>query len=221
MPLFLLVRHGQNEYVAKGRLAGRLPGVHLNETGTKQAQALADALKSAPVKAVYASPLDRTMETAQPIANALGLEVIPREGLLEIDFGKWQDKKIKKLSKKKLWRVVQHTPSMMEFPEGETFANAQTRVVNELIELSKLHSSEDLIVCVFHSDAIKLAIAYFLGLPLDLFQRLTIGTASISTIFIGEGAARVININYNLQFEFPKPEQKKDLKGKESKKEKS
>ncbi len=186
-----------------------------------QAQALADALKSAPVKAVYASPLDRTMETAQPIANALGLEVIPREGLLEIDFGKWQDKKIKKLSKKKLWRVVQHTPSMMEFPEGETFANAQTRVVNELIELSKLHSSEDLIVCVFHSDAIKLAIAYFLGLPLDLFQRLTIGTASISTIFIGEGAARVININYNLQFEFPKPEQKKDLKGKESKKEKS
>lgn len=217
MAVFLLVRHGQNEYVSKGRLAGRLPGVHLDDKGKAQAKALADMLKSAPVKAVYSSPIDRTMETAQPIAEALGLEIIPREGLLEIDFGTWQDKTLKQLQRRKLWKVVQGKPSMMEFPEGETFANAQARVVKELITLSGKHKKDDLVVCVSHSDVIKLATAYFLGLPIDLFQRLTISTASITSIFIADHSARVFNINYSLNFELPQPGKTKDKKVKKGK----
>ena len=99
MTVILFIRHGENDYVKKGRLAGRLPGVHLNKKGQMQAQAVADRLCKVPIKAVYSSPLERTMETAEPLAKALGLEVIQRPGLVELDFGEWQDKKLKGLSR--------------------------------------------------------------------------------------------------------------------------
>lgn len=218
MPAILLIRHGENEYVKKGRLAGRLPGVHLNEKGRDQAEALGEALAQAPVKAVYSSPLERTMETASPIANALGLEVIPREGLLEIDFGKWQDKKLKKLSKRKKWRVVQSRPSLMRFPKGETFLEAQQRGVQELEALSAMHDPKDVIVCVSHSDLIKLLVAYYLGLPLDLFQRLMIAPASITTLYLDKTHAFLLNLNHSIAFQVPKPPEKKPEKDEEGKK---
>jgi probable phosphoglycerate mutase len=197
MPVVLLIRHGENEYVKKGRLAGRLPGVHLNDKGRAQAAALAEALKNTPLKAVYSSPLDRTIETATPIAEAHKLEVIPREGLLEVDVGKWQDKTLKQLARQKLWKIVQARPSHARFPEGETFAQAQLRMVSEISELCTRHKPKDIFACIGHSDMIKLAVAYYLGLPLDMFQRLTVGPASISTIHIHpEGGARLINLNH-------------------------
>jgi len=159
MPTILMIRHGENEYVKKGRLAGRLPGVHLNDKGRQQAVDLAKALAKAPIKAVYSSPLDRTMETATPIAQALGLEVIPREGLLEIDFGDWQNKTLKSLRRLKLWKVVQRSPSLMRFPEGESFSEAQHRAVREIENLCGMHKPEELFVCVSHSDLIKLVAA--------------------------------------------------------------
>lgn len=205
MPIILLVRHGENDYVKKGRLAGRLPGVHLNKKGISQAQAVADKLKDAPVKAVYSSPLERTMETAEPIAKALGLEVIPREGLIEVDFGEWQDQKVKGLSRRKIWRVVQYTPSQMRFPGGESFAEAQYRICRELDTLAGQHEAKDMIVCVSHSDIIKLAVAYYIGLPLDLFQRLSVSPASITPLVVGEGGPRLLALNVDLSFTLPKP----------------
>jgi probable phosphoglycerate mutase len=195
MPIILLIRHGENEYVKKGRLAGRLPGVSLNEKGRAQAEALGKALKTSPIKAVYSSPLERTMETAQPIAEARNLKVIPREGLLEINYGTWQDKTLKQLRRRVLWKVVQHNPSMAHFPDGESFATAQQRISNELQTLCNQHKPKDVIVCVSHSDIIKLAIAYYLGLPLDLFQRLMVMPASISTLHFGKTSSRLINLN--------------------------
>jgi probable phosphomutase (TIGR03848 family) len=197
MPLILLIRHGENEYVSKGRLAGRLPAVHLNDKGRAQAAALAEALKQTPIKAVYSSPLERTMETAAPLAAARKLEVVPRDGLIEVDFGKWQDKTLKQLARQKLWKVVQSQPSQACFPEGETFAQAQLRIVEELTELCSLHKAKDIIACVGHSDMIKLAVAYFLGLPLDLFQRLHVQPASVSTLMFHPGGdVRLINLNH-------------------------
>ncbi|HUF39720.1 MAG TPA: MSMEG_4193 family putative phosphomutase [Anaerolineales bacterium] len=195
MPAVLLVRHAENDYVRKGRLAGRLPGVHLNERGRVQAEKLAEVLKDVPVKAVYSSPLDRTLETAEPIAAAHGLAVIERPGLIELDFGDWEDKTLKALRRRKLWQTVQQRPSLMRFPDGETFAEAQLRVAAEIDTLHRLHKPKDLIVCVSHSDLIKLALAYFLGLPLDLFQRIMIAPASISTLLFGEGQVQVANMN--------------------------
>jgi len=205
MPTILLIRHGDNDYVRKGRLAGRKPGVHLNEAGRQQAEKLGKMLSTAPIQAVYSSPLERAMETAGPIAAAKGLEIIQREGLLELDFGDWQDKTLKALRRRKLWKTVQARPSMMRFPNGETFAEAQLRVADELEALRAMHKPGDLFVCVAHSDLIKLAIAYHMGLPLDLFQRLVISPASISTIHLSENAAQVVNVNFNPSLQFSPP----------------
>ncbi len=199
MTVFLLIRHGENEYVASGRLAGRLPGIHLNAAGRAQAQALADSLRGLPVEAVYSSPLERTLETAEPIAAACGLPVIPRQGLLEVDFGAWQGEAIKTLQQRALWRTVQRAPARMRFPGGETFSQAQQRIAEELERLRRRHPApESLVVCVSHSDLIKLAAAYYLGLPLDLFQRLHVAPASITALRLNaEGPAALLALNHS------------------------
>lgn len=198
MTTILLIRHGENEYVAKGRLAGRLPGVHLNEKGKKQADILAETLSKAPVSAIYSSPLVRCIETAEPLAKVLKQDVLQRDGLLEIDFGTWQDKTLKSLRRRKLWKTVQNHPSRMEFPEGETFVGAQNRIVQEIEALKNQHAPKEMIACFAHSDVIRLALAYFIGTPLDLFQRITVSPASISTIYLGKTGVRIINVNHNI-----------------------
>jgi probable phosphomutase (TIGR03848 family) len=215
MPTFLLIRHGENEYVAKGRLAGRLPGVHLNENGKKQAEMVAKAFAKAPIKAIYSSPMERCMETAKSLADALDLKIIPTQGLIEVDFGKWQDKTLKQLQNRKLWKVVQANPSRMEFPDGETFVNAQLRIVQALETLARKHDTKDLIACFSHSDLIKLAVSYYLGQPIDLFQRIMISPGSVSMLHLGEMGAQIINVNHradNLPFPQHKSKAKKKPK---------
>lgn len=205
MTTLLLIRHGENDYVKEGRLAGRLPGVHLNEKGREQAALLAEKLREAPIKAVYSSPLDRTMETAGPLAQALGLEVIPRPGLLEADYGNWENRKLRGLSRLKEWRGVQLTPSLVRFPRGETFFETQMRIIAELETLRNMHDPQDMLACVFHSDPIKLAVAYYLGLPLDLFQRINVSPASVTVLEIGNWGSRLVALNYDFSLTFSKP----------------
>ena len=94
MPLLLLIRHGENDFTKKHKLAGYTPNVHLNERGLSQAQALGDALKEVPIKAIYSSPLERARDTAAPIAAARKLEVQVERGLLETNVGKWQGRSL-------------------------------------------------------------------------------------------------------------------------------
>lgn len=204
MVVILLIRHGENDYVKKGRLAGRLPEVHLNQHGQEQARRVAEGLKDAPIRAIYSSPLERTMETARPLANLLNLEIISRPGLIEVDVGEWQGERVKALSKQKLWRVVQGSPSVLRFPQGETFAEAQLRISSEILALAGMHEPKDVIACFTHSDPIKLAMAYFLGMPLDLFQRIHLAPASVTTLMVGEMGGRVLNLNYEFSFTLPK-----------------
>src|SRR5512147_3121445 len=105
MPLLLLIRHGENEYVKTGKLAGRIPGVHLNEKGQKQAQALGKALMNVPIKAVYSSTLERAMETAGPIAESHKLTIIQEPDLMDTDIGRWQGRSLKVLRLTKLWKI--------------------------------------------------------------------------------------------------------------------
>jgi len=198
MPMILLIRHGENDYVKLGRLAGRLPGVDLNQTGLNQAKLLADKLASAPIKAIYTSPLERAMQTALPLAEANQKEMVVRERLLEIDYGDWQGKSLKSLRRRKLWKVVQTQPSRVRFPGGESFAEAQQRVCQELENLANNHSEKDLVLCFTHADMIKLALAYYLGIPLDLFQRLVVSTCSISTLYIGKHGVRLVALNIDV-----------------------
>lgn len=201
--LLLLIRHGENDYTKRGRLAGRLPGVHLNARGQEQARALAEALKNVSLAAVYSSPLERAVETAAPIASAHRLEVQIEAGLTETGVGKWQGRSWKVLRLTRAWKTVQASPSRFRFPEGETFYECQARVVTALEGIIRRHKAKDIVACVFHADPIKLAVAYYLGLPLDHFQRLGCDTGSVAMLFVGESGATLLKWNQRPPFDFP------------------
>lgn len=203
MPLLLLIRHGENDYVKTGKMAGRLPGVHLNEKGQKQAQALGEALKDVPIKAIYASPLERAMETANPIAEAHKLKIEKKSDLMDTNVGKWQGKSLALLRLTKAWKVVQNAPSRFHFPEGESFLDLQRRIANVMEEIVKKHNKpKDVVAVVFHADPIKLAVSHFLGLPLDHFQRLSCDTGSLTAIYAGETGANLVKLNHRPPFDF-------------------
>jgi len=202
MSLLLLIRHGENDYTKTHKLAGRLPKVHLNKHGQKQAQALADALTNVPIKAIYSSPLERTMETAKPIAKSLGLAIHKEKGLLETNVGDWQGRSLKRLYLYKHWKVVQRAPSRAQFPNGETFYECQNRIVSTIDGILARHKQKDIIACVFHADPIKLAVAHYIGLPLDQFQRLGCNTGSVSVLVIGEMGASLMKLNQRPPFDF-------------------
>jgi probable phosphoglycerate mutase len=176
--------------------------VHLNARGQKQAQALGEALKDVPIRAVYSSPLERAMETAAPIAFPRGLQIVPESDLMDTDVGKWQGRSWKVLRLTKAWKMVQHTPSRFRFPEGESFPETQLRVVNVLERIICKHKSQDVVAVVFHADPIKLAVAHFLGLPLDRFQRLGCETGSVTMLHVGETGANLVKLNQHPPFDF-------------------
>jgi probable phosphomutase (TIGR03848 family) len=192
--LVLLVRHGQTPTTGS-TLPGRARGLHLADAGRAQAQAAADriaALKD--VAAVYASPLERTRETAKPIAEARGLKVQIERGLLECDFGAWTGSKLRDLMKLPEWQTVQRYPSGFRFPDGESFAEMQTRMVGAIDTLVARHPGET-IVAVSHADPIKAALAQALGTHLDLFQRIIVSPCSISAVLYGPTGPAVLAAN--------------------------
>jgi probable phosphomutase (TIGR03848 family) len=195
----LLVRHGTTPTTGKV-LPGRAPGLHLSEEGRSQAEsvatriaALAGGGASRPV-AVYASPLERTAETAKPIARQLGLRVRTERGLLECDFGAWTGASLKTLSKKQEWGQVQRNPSGFRFPGGESFLEMQARITLAIARLTALHRGET-IVAVSHADPIKAAVATAAGTHLDLFQRLTISPCSVSVLAYSGAGPHVLAVN--------------------------
>ena len=210
MPLILLIRHGENDYVKTSKMAGRIPGIHLNEHGRKQAQALGEALKDFPITAIYSSPLERALETSAPIAEARKLEINQEPDLMDTNIGKWEGKSWKVLSLTKAWKIVQNAPSRFRFPEGESFAEAQIRYANALERIvKKHHKPKDIIAVIFHADPIKLAISHFLGLPLDHFQRLSCNTGSLTMLHVSEAGANLVKLNQRPPFDFLPAEKKK------------
>jgi probable phosphomutase (TIGR03848 family) len=198
MCILLLVRHGDNDYIHAGRLPGRLPGIHLNENGRSITNEVAGRLSSIPVQAIYSSTLERAMETAELIAQPQKMEVIPREGLIELDIGEWQGRRLSNLKRSKLWRYVQYSPSRFRFPGGESFYEAQQRICKEIEFLGHQHGSRELIICVSHGDPIRLAVAYYLGMPLDMFQRLHVAPSSITALCIDQAETRLLFLNYEV-----------------------
>lgn len=192
--LILLVRHGQTPTTGKV-LPGRAPGLHLAEVGHQQAQRAAERIAELKtVDAIYASPLERARETAAPIAAARGMKVQIDKGLLECDFGDWTGAELKKLMKLPEWGTVQRAPSTFTFPGGESFNAMQTRMVSAIDQLRAKHAG-GVVVCVSHADPIKAAVAHAMGTHIDLFQRIVIGTCSITAIAYGFGAPIVLTVN--------------------------
>jgi len=194
MTTFLLIRHA--EYAGIGAaLIGRTPGIHLDERGQAQAQALAARLGDLPIRAVYTSPLERARETALPLGQRLGVQLKVCWELNEIDFGEWQGRAFAELGDQPRWQRWNAFRSGGIPPGGETMLAAQERIVQAIAACRQQHPHAA-VALVSHSDMIKAALAYFLGMPLDLLGRLEIAPASASALRIDDYGAQLLLLNH-------------------------
>jgi probable phosphomutase (TIGR03848 family) len=193
--MILLVRHGATPTTGK-ILPGRAPGLHLAPKGRAQADVTAEwiAAMAKPPTAIYASPLERTRETAAPIAAALGLRIRTARGLIEADVGEWTEKSLARLYKTKEWPTVQRWPSGFRFPGGESFTEMSTRSMTAVLALVDDHPGET-VVAVSHADPIKAIVAAAAGIPLDLMQRLVISPCSVSALLFTAGGPAILSVN--------------------------
>jgi probable phosphomutase (TIGR03848 family) len=194
MTKFLLVRHATTDSVGK-RLSGRLAGVHLNENGRQQASNLAEKLKGLSIAAVYSSPLERTVQTADAISKILDLKPIFCEDFLEINFGEWTNLTFQELDSEPQFKRFNSFRSFTRVPGGESMPEAQLRMIKGIEKLCHKHPDETVVI-VSHSDLIKATIAYYSGIHLDMFQRIEISPASVSIIEMGGDYAVIQLVNY-------------------------
>jgi probable phosphomutase (TIGR03848 family) len=184
----ILVRHGRTTANTSGVLAGRTPGVRLDEVGRTQAERTAERLATVPLTAVVTSPLERCRQTARAILKTQQRPpaTATERGITECDYGSWQGRPLQELAKEPLWKTVQGQPSAAVFPHGESMATMQARSVNAVRRLDALyeaeHGSGAVWVAVSHGDIIKSVLADALGMHLDLFQRIHVDPGSVSIV---------------------------------------
>ncbi len=201
MTVILLVRHGETDYVGR-RLSGWTRGVHLNAHGREQAQAVAQAMCDLPLRAIYSSPLERAVETAAPLARRLELAIVRRRELIEVNYGDYTGRTFPSLRRLQFWKEVHRHPSRVRFPGGESFLEVQERVARALLAMCHDHPHE-MVAAFAHGDVIRLGLAYALGVPLDLYQRLTVAPASISVVAFEPRGTRLVTVNHSSGSPFP------------------
>ena len=189
----VLVRHAVTAQTGP-LLSGRTPGIDLSDEGRAQAEALGARMADLPVDVVYASPIERTIQTADALARPHGLEVQALEGVIEADYGDWTGCKLADLAQTDLWKVVQRAPSRVTFPGGEAMAAMQQRTVAALEALVTAHPGH-LVVVVSHADPIKAAIAQFTGVHLDFFQRIVVSPASVTAFAFTHHGVSMLKCN--------------------------
>jgi probable phosphomutase (TIGR03848 family) len=218
MATLILVRHGRTTANAGGTLAGRLPGVRLDDTGEEQVRRIGERLAPVPVAALVSSPLERCKQTARAIAVAhpATLRIASDRGLSECDYGDWQGRALKDLAKEPLWKTVQTQPSAAVFPGGESMVTMQSRAVSAVrrhdAAVEAEHGPGAVWVAVSHGDIIKSILADALGMHLDLFQRIHVDPASVSIISYTSTRPYVLASNTHagdLSWLTPKPGRKR------------
>lgn len=190
--IFHLLRHG--EPAVLGRINGRLPGVGLSAKGRSEIAAVAVRLAAEKIAAIYSSPLQRTRETAEILADRLGLPILYREDVIELDFGAWTGLTPAAIRKDERWQVWNTRRSIAATPGGESWREVQERVVNALFDLQQTHPDETVLI-ISHGDVIRAALLFALGMPLDFYSRIEIALASISTIRLDGGGIGVLGLN--------------------------
>lgn len=190
-----LIRHASNDWMKSGRLAGWTPEIHLNDEGRAQAEALGERLATARLRAVYSSPLERALETANAIvAHYTEMEVKLVSDLGEVQYGEWTGKQLRQLARSELWRVIQQSPARARFPAGESLREMQSRAIAAVEKIVADHPSGAVAV-VSHGDVIKALVAHYAGIHLDLFQRIIISPASISIIGLSPAGQAIYRLN--------------------------
>ena len=187
------VRHAVTADTGK-KLSGWTEGIPLTEEGQAQAQTTADVLQRVTLKAVYTSPLDRTLQTARAIARPHGLKVRVARDIGEVGYGRWTGRSMKVLMRTKLWTKVQQWPSGTRFPDGESLREVQVRAIAAVEKIAEEHPDQD-VCCVSHGDVIKLVMAHYLGVHVDLFQRIVVGPGSISAVGLSDRGPLVLALN--------------------------
>jgi len=193
MTTFLLIRHGLTDAVGT-LMTGHEPGVHLNATGRDQAATLPERLNNVPLAAIYASPLERTRQTAQPVADARGLQMQIEPRFIEVDFGGWTNRRFADLAGDPHWQLYNAYRGVSRPPQGEGLIDVQARTVEALLELHERHPHE-VVAIVSHADTLRAILLYFLGMPVDFVQRLELSPARISVLQLGDGAPHIIQVN--------------------------
>jgi probable phosphomutase (TIGR03848 family) len=198
MSTIIFLRHGHSAANATDTLTGHLPGIGLSSTGKKQALALVERIGKNRIDYLHVSPIERCQLTIDPwlrsknSSSLLSMEI--RDGLSEIDFGDWSGKKLSSLRRNPLWKDVQHHPSSVTFPGGESFRKAQKRAVAAVEQIVSMKGDKTHLV-VSHSDTIKLVLVHHLGMKLDDFQKLNISPASFSILRTHKGSSSILAIN--------------------------
>jgi probable phosphomutase (TIGR03848 family) len=196
MSRFYLIRHGENDLVGHA-IAGRSPGVHLNAAGRQQAERIAQRLSSHPIDKIVSSPLERSRETAAPLAKRLHLEIEIRENLIEANFGEWTRKSIEELDRDPRWRQWNCFRSGSRIPGGESMLEVQARMIGEVERLRREHPGKTLAL-FSHGDPIRSILTYYLGMPLDLLLRISMSTASLSIVRIEDWGPQVECMNVEI-----------------------
>jgi probable phosphomutase (TIGR03848 family) len=193
MGLVLLVRHAVTDGTGR-RLMGRTPSIHLSDRGREQASHLAGRLGRVPLAAVYASPLERCVETAEAITAGRRITVQLEPGLNEVDYGRWTGRSVARAAGAGLWKQVQHHPGSVRFPGGESLGETQRRSVAAVDGAAERHRRR-VVALVTHGDVIRLALAHYAGVHIDLFQRIVVGPASVSAVMLDGGIPRILRVN--------------------------
>ena len=193
MTTFLLIRHGETDAVGRS-IMGWAPGWRLNENGRGQVERLANRLASLPIRAIYTSPLERAVESAEAIGKPHGVAPQPEEDFGEYRVGEWQGVAIAELDKRDDWRRFNTVRGITRAPGGELALETQLRVVRKLHELAGKHRDETVAV-VSHGDPLRYAIAFFLGAPIDMLLRFEIHPASLSVVQLAEWGSKVMCVN--------------------------
>lgn len=196
--LLLLVRHALTPMTGV-KLSGWTPGVHLSAAGRAQAERLAERMGDLPIDAIYASPLERTIETAQPLAKLRKLRIRQREEIGEVHYGSVEGRSLRSLAKTALWTQLRAWPSDVRFPGGESLRETQARAVAAIERLREEHTGKTVVV-VSHGDWIRLAMAHHMGIHIDLYRRLAVEPVSVSALrFVEMGVVvKLLNETGNL-----------------------
>ena len=207
MTILILIRHASNDYIKEGRLAGWTAGVHINAQGQREADELARRLAHLPIEAIYSSPLERAVDTANAVSICLHLPVEIREGLGEGQVGEWTGKTIKELQDTETWRAMQKSPVGVKPPGGESIEEVQERMVREIDTISRAHP-DGLVAIVSHADPLKAAISHYLAWDLNQFQRIAISPASVSVLAVDGEKSGLLLLNHTGDIpKFEKPKQ--------------
>jgi len=196
MAKFLLIRHGDTDYVDEA-LAGRIDSP-LNTEGLVQSIHVAEALKHLPIDAIFASPLKRTQETAQPLAIFLNLDVKINNELNQVNFGHWQGLSFGDLIQDPDWKIFQENPALAKIPGGEDGFMVRERVSMALLKLINQYPQDAVIAIFSHGSIIRHTISYFIGIPLENLNQIRIAPASISTLAISDKKGRLLHLNQEL-----------------------